>query len=180
MWLRLGLLAGLVTFAIAPAAASNFSLDTSAFLNGGMIPKTDAASAHACGGRNISPPLRMSGFPATARSFAIVVLDTDAGHDGGFTHWLAYGISPAMPTLPPGFGSQASAAFTGGTNDAGTTLYYGPCPPPGDAPHHYVFTAYALDLAPGALAPGLSRTAFLRAITVHRLAQAQITGRFSR
>jgi phosphatidylethanolamine-binding protein (PEBP) family uncharacterized protein len=85
-----------------------------------------------------------------------------------------------LSSLPPGFGTQASPEFTFGTNDAGTALYFGPCPPHGDPPHHYVFTAYALDLAPGRLRPGLTRPLFLRAIAGHTLATAQITGRFSR
>jgi Raf kinase inhibitor-like YbhB/YbcL family protein len=180
MWLRLGMLAGLVALTAAPAASSSFTLETSAFLNGGTMPKTDAASAAACGGRNVSPPLRLSGYPPAVRSFAIVLFDPDAGRGAGFTHWIAYGIAPSAAVLPPGFGSQPSPAFTGGTNDAGTALYYGPCPPEGDPAHHYVFTAYALDLVPDALKPGLTYAAFLRAIAAHRLAQAQITGRYAR
>jgi phosphatidylethanolamine-binding protein (PEBP) family uncharacterized protein len=65
-------------------------------------------------------------------------------------------------------------------NDAATRLYFGPCPPHGDQPHHYVFTAYALDLAPARLPAGLTRAAFLHAVAAHTLAQAQITGRYSR
>ena len=110
----------------------------------------------------------------------MVTFDTSAGHGRGFTHWVAYGIAPSVTTLPPGFGSQVSPAFTGGANDAGTHLYYGPCPPVGDPPHHYVFTAYALDLAPGRLAPGLTRAALVRVIAAHTLAQAQITGTYYR
>lgn len=171
-----------VIFALtgATARASSFTLETSAFLNDGLIPKTDAAAADACGGRNLSPPLHFAGFPAATRSFAIVVFDTDAGHGRGFTHWVAYGIPAAQSTLLPGFGSTTSAAFVGGRNDAGTRLYYGPCPPPGDPPHHYVFTVYALDLAPDRLPPGLTRTALVRAIAAHRLAQTEITGTYSR
>jgi len=176
MWWRTGFFAVLVALLAAPAGASTFTLETSAFLNGGNLPRTDAGSAGACGGRNISPPLRFSGFPAGVRSFAVVAYDTDAH----FVHWVAYGIGAEVTTLPPGFGSTASPSFAGGANDAGTTLYWGPCPPIGDPPHHYVFTAYALDLAPARLPPGLSRAAFLRAIATHTLAQAEITGRYSR
>jgi hypothetical protein len=180
MWWRLGILAVIVAFAPAPAAASSFTLETSAFLHGGTIPKTDAASADGCGGRNITPPLHLSGFPGNTRSFAVVLFDTDAGAGHGFVHWVAYGIAPSMTALPPGFGSEASPAFTGGVNDAGTAIYFGPCPPRGDAPHHYVFSAYALDVPPQRLRAGLTRPALLRAIAGHTLAQAQITGRFSR
>jgi Raf kinase inhibitor-like YbhB/YbcL family protein len=180
MWMRLGVAAGIVVLATSIASASTFSVDTSAFLNGGLMPATDAASADACGGRNISPPLRLSGAPDGVRSFGVVAFDIDAGAGHGFVHWVAYGIAPTLRTLPPGFGSQTSPAFTGGANDAGTRLYFGPCPPQGDPPHRYVFTVYALDLAPSRLPPGLTRPAFLHAIAAHRLAQAQITGRFGR
>jgi Raf kinase inhibitor-like YbhB/YbcL family protein len=174
------LFAVIVALAGAPAAASTFAVETSAFLNDGLIPKTDAATADSCGGRNLSPPLHFAGFPPAARSFAIVVFDTDAGHGRGFTHWVAYGIPAAQSSLPPGFGSTASSAFVGGQNDAGTRLYFGPCPPTGDPPHHYVFTVYALDLAPSSLRPGLTRPALVRAIAAHTLAQAEITGTYSR
>ena len=180
MWWRPISLAVIVALAAGPAAASSFTLETSAFLNGGDMPRVDAASADACGGRNLSPPLHFIGFPSAARSFAVVAFDPDAGHGHGFVHWVVYGIAPSIVSLPPGFGSTASPAFTGGLNDAGTALYFGPCPPHGDPPHHYVFTAYALDIAPGQLRPGLTRAAFLRATAAHTLAQAQISGRFSR
>lgn len=180
MWWRLIPFAVGAVLAAMPVAASTFTLETSAFLNDGLIPRTDAAAVDGCGGRNLSPPLHFTGFPAATRSFAVVAFDTDAGHGRGFTHWVAYGIAPAQSTLLPGFGSAASAAFVGGRNDAGTRLYFGPCPPRGDPPHHYVFTAYALDLPPGRLAPGLTRAALLRAIAAHTLAQAQITGTYAR
>jgi Raf kinase inhibitor-like YbhB/YbcL family protein len=179
MWVRFGVAIALLALGSLPAAASTFTIDTSAFLNGGDIPKTDAAGGD-CGGRNLSPPFRLSGAPAGARSFAVVAVDTDARNGAGFVHWVAYGISPSAMSLPPGFGTAASPAYTGGLNDAGTTLYHGPCPPRGDPPHHYVFTAYALDLAPAALPGGLDRGSFLRAIAAHRLAQAHVTGVFSR
>lgn len=180
MWRRTTLIAAVVAFACGPAGASSFTLETSAFLNGGDMPRSDAAAADACGGRNLSPPLHFIGFPAAARSFAVVAFDPDAAHGRGFTHWLAYGIAPSRASLPPGFGSSASPAYTGGTNDAGTLHYFGPCPPHGDPPHHYVFTAYALDLAPEQLPAGLTRAAFLHAVAAHTLATAQITGRYAR
>ena len=180
MWRRLGLVGVLIALIRAAAGASSFTLETSAFLNDGTMPRTDAASADSCGGRNLSPPLHLIGFPSVTRSFAVVAFDTDAGHGHGFVHWVAYGIAPSATSVEPGFGSAASAAFTGGRNDAGTSIYFGPCPPKGDPPHHYVFTAYALGFEPGRLQPGLTRAALLKAIAGHTLAQAQITGLFSR
>jgi Raf kinase inhibitor-like YbhB/YbcL family protein len=176
MWRRPAVLAVMFALAGNVAAASSFTLETSAFLNGGTMPRTDAAAADSCAGRNLSPPLHLLGFPAATRSFALVLYDMDAH----FVHWVAYGISPSTVLLEPGFGSAASPAFTGGRNDAGTMLYFGPCPPLGDRPHHYVFTAYALDLAPARLLGGLTRAEVLKAIAGHTLAQAQITGTYSR
>jgi Raf kinase inhibitor-like YbhB/YbcL family protein len=180
MWRRLGCFGAMLAVLAAPASASTFALDTSAFLNGGLIPATDASDSDHCGGRNVSPPLFFLDFPTATRSFAVVVFDTDAGGGRGFVHWVAYGIRPSLTSLPPGFGSQPSDGFTGGTNDPGTAIYFGPCPPPGDKPHHYVITAYALDLAPNALPAGLTRAAFLRAVAKHVLAQAEITGLYAR
>jgi Raf kinase inhibitor-like YbhB/YbcL family protein len=180
MWWRPVIFAVIATFASTPASASSFTLETSAFLNDGSIPKLDAAQADSCGGRNVSPPLHLIGFPAATRSFAILVFDPDGGGGRGYAHWIAYGIAPSSTQLQPGFGSQASTQFTGGMNDAGTTIYSGPCPPPGDAPHRYVFTVYALDLPPERLRRGLTRLAFLKAVAGHTLATAQITGRYGR
>lgn len=180
MWRRPACFALVLAAFALPASASSFTLETSAFLNDGNLPKIDAASADHCGGRNVSPPLLFIGYPPAARSFAVVVLDTDGAAGKGFVHWVAYGIKPTTTSLAPGFGSQPSDAYVGGVNDPGTTTYFGPCPPPGDKPHHYVFSAYALDLAPAALPPGLTRAALLRAIAKHTLAQAQITGLYAR
>jgi Raf kinase inhibitor-like YbhB/YbcL family protein len=181
--LRLVLVVLAVVALAAPcraAGSAGFSIDTSAFIDGGAIPLLDAAAADHCGGRNISPPLRIAGVPANARSLAIVLFDSDANAGKGFVHWVAYGIAPSHTPLPPGFGSQPSAAFVGGTNDAGTTIYFGPCPPLGDPPHHYVFTAYALDVRTSRFAPGLTRGALLAAIAGHTLASASLTATFVR
>jgi Raf kinase inhibitor-like YbhB/YbcL family protein len=166
--------------ALLPAAAlaSSLSVDSSAFLNGGEIPTLDSGSVDGCIGRNISPPLRITGVPAGARSLAVVVFDIDAGNGAGYVHWVAYDIAPGVGSLPPGFGTTGT--YVGGKNDAGTLRYAGPCPPPGDPPHHYQFSIYALSLAPGHLPAGLTRAAFLRAIAAHTLAVGTLTGTFAR
>jgi Raf kinase inhibitor-like YbhB/YbcL family protein len=169
----------MLALGLGRAVASSMDVDSSAFLNGGQIPRFDSASTDGCRGRNVSPPLRITGIPAGSRSLAVIMFDTDAGHGAGFVHWVAYGISPATVSLPAGFGS-APGPYVGGRNDAGTLGYFGPCPPPGDPPHHYTFSVYALSLAPGQLAPGLTRAALLRAIADHRLALATLTATFGR
>jgi len=173
------LLALLVAVATDTAMASSLTVESSAFWNDGAIPQLDSAATDGCRGRDISPPLRITGVPAGARSLGVVVFDVDANHGAGFVHWVAYGIAPATRSLPPGFGTTPRA-FVGGENDAGTTQYYGPCPPPGDPPHHYQFSVYALTLAPAQLPAGLTRAAFLRATAAHTLAVGTLTGTFGR
>ena len=74
-----------------------------------------------------------------------------------------------------------AAGTTSGKNTFGDGGYDGPCPPVGDAPHHYVFTLYALDLAPNAVQPGLHRDVLLHAMKGHVLGTAMFsTGTFGR
>jgi phosphatidylethanolamine-binding protein (PEBP) family uncharacterized protein len=54
------------------------------------------------------------------------------------------------------------------------TSYFGPRPPAGPA-HRYVFTVYALDVAPE-LAAGMNEAALMQALAGHILAQGEITG----
>ncbi|HWZ57729.1 MAG TPA: YbhB/YbcL family Raf kinase inhibitor-like protein [Gemmatimonadaceae bacterium] len=152
-----------------------FQLSSPQFENGALLPAQLAYNRGGCTGRNIAPALAWSGAPQNARSLALVVFDPDAGHGSGWTHWIAYGIDPAKTSLAAGAPIPRE-----GKNSWGRAAYDGPCPPPGDPPHHYVFTLYALDLAPDALKPGLKRDAFLTAIQGHVLGTAELTGRFGR
>lgn len=114
-------------------------------------------------------------MPARARSLALLVEDQDAA-GGSFVHWSAYdlprGASGAGALrLPPGSAE--------GRNSFGRVGYGGPCPPKGDAPHHYVFSIYALDDYPG-LAPGASPAAVREAISGHAIASGTVTGLYRR
>ena len=65
---------------------------------------------------------------------------------------------------------------------AGATFYAShPGPPPGDAPHRYIFTVYALDVptlsGPDAMTTG-ARVIF--SMRGHLLAQGSITGKYGR
>jgi Raf kinase inhibitor-like YbhB/YbcL family protein len=168
-----------VALTVGAARASSMSVDSSAFWNGGAIPPFDSASTMGCRGRNISPPLRITGVPPDARSLAVTLVDSDAPVKAGFVHWVAYGIDPRTPSLVSGFGSKPGP-YVRGHNDAGTDEYFGPCPPPGDPPHHYTFSIYALALDPARLPAGLTRAQLLHAIAAHTLAVATLTGTFGR
>jgi len=104
-----------------------------------------------CGGGNASPELHWSGAPAHTAGYAITVYDPDAPSGSGWWHWQAWDL-PASATA---LGRNAGAA-TGqylsplarqGINDYSQAGYGGPCPPPGDRAHRYVFTVFALKVA---------------------------------
>ena len=140
----------------------------------------DNAGPGPCGGKDLSPALAWSGAPAGTASFAITIFDQDGQKGQGVSHWVVYGIAPTVTSIPTGFGSAPSPAFVGGNNSHGAPLYTGACPPVGDAPHHYLITLYALDLAPAALAPGLAREAFFPAIKGHVLGATSFVGVYAR
>jgi Raf kinase inhibitor-like YbhB/YbcL family protein len=141
-------------------------LSSPAFANGAPIP-----ARYTCTGADVSPPLRWSGVPSTARELALVIIDPDAP-GGSFTHWVLAGIPPNVDVLPAHLGLAGAVP---GRNDFGKLLYRGPCPPPGK-PHHYVFELLALG-APSGLTPGFRIAALKR---LRPLAAGVLVGTFGR
>ena len=137
-----------------------------------------AASAQDCGGKNVSLPLAWSNAPSETQSFAVTIFDPDGARGLGIVHWILYGIPAATTAL--GEGGPPPAGSVGGINRTGKDGYYGPCPPHGDAPHHYVVQAYALDLAANALPAALDRNALIAAMKGHVLASSSMVVRYAR
>jgi len=142
--------------------------------NGGKNPANPN-----CRGDNVSPALAWSRVPANARSL-VILLDDQAGRAGlGVSHWVAYGISTAVAGLAEGEGSIPGAKFVQGRNLVGNGLYFGPCPPPGNEPQHYVFTLIATTLEPGALQPGLSKPELMEALKGKAVGAASYVMRYA-
>lgn len=125
---------------------------------------------------NTSPELNWSDIPNGTLSFALVVDDPDAN---GWSHWVIYNIPPTETKLKGNFasGKELKNGTRQGSNDFKEIGYGGPCPPSGT--HRYNFKLYALDILLD-LAPGSSKDSLLKAIKGHVLAEAKLTGKYSR
>jgi Raf kinase inhibitor-like YbhB/YbcL family protein len=165
---------------IAMATHTALTLSSTTFPNNGKIPAAQAYDQGGCGGQNVSPALAWAGAPSGTKSLAIILFDPDARKGQGWTHWVAYGIDPARGSLAEGAGSGSASGIVQGKTGFPAPGYGGPCPPVGDPPHHYVFTLYALDLAPSALQAGLDRDGLLNATKGHSIGTATYTGLYQR
>ncbi|GAA3345406.1 YbhB/YbcL family Raf kinase inhibitor-like protein [Amorphoplanes nipponensis] len=106
----------------------------------------DELYAHtSVGGKNLSPQLSWSGFPAETRGFVVTCFDPDAPTGSGFWHWVAVNLPVSVTELDRGVDPLPEDAFSV-RNDYGDTGYGGAAPPPGDRPHRYVFAVHALDV----------------------------------
>ena len=144
------------------------------------LPWIDGGSIdprHTCDGENLSPALSWGAVPAGTVEIAIALVDDSAVDNGQpFVHWVIGGLDPAEIALVEGdvpLGALQALNFFG---DVG---YGGPCPPPGDEPHLYRFTAYALNQQLE-LADGDGATDFLDVIATVTLASADVTGFYQR
>jgi Raf kinase inhibitor-like YbhB/YbcL family protein len=174
-----GLLA--VPVSTAHAASAPFSVTSSSFSDGGMLTVKNAADdpMRMCGGQNVSPALSWSSAPEKTKSFVIFLLDPDGRLGEGVSHWVGYGIPANVTTLAEGDMTRGGK-FVGGKGTRDNAMYIGPCPPAGDAPHHYVFTVVATDLDPGSLKGGMTRDEVYKAIAGHALVGASIVGKYAR
>jgi Raf kinase inhibitor-like YbhB/YbcL family protein len=154
----------------APDVPDTIKLTSPAFADGATIP-----TRFTCAGEETSPPLRWSGVPHDARELALIVDDPDAP-GGTFVHWVLCKLSPDSDALAEG---KVPAGALEGESSAGKAAYVGPCPPPGDDPHHYDFTLYALR-SPLTEKDGASADAVRAAVDDAALARGQLVGRFGR
>ena len=165
-------------FTAAAIADERFTLSSPGLADNATLDSRHAASAQDCGGKNVSLPLAWSNAPTDTKSFAVTIFDPDGARGLGIVHWVLYAI-PASTTML-GEGGAPPTGSIGGINRTGKDGYYGPCPPHGDAAHHYVVQAYALDLAANALPAALERNALIAAMKGHVLAASSMVVRYAR
>ncbi len=130
-----------------------FEVRSSAFSEGDTVP-----IEFTCDGDDVSPPLSWSGVPEGTTELRLSLTDPDAPR-GAFTHWLVTGIDPSSSDVGQG---MVPAGGTEERNSFGKPAYGGPCPPPGDDPHRYIFTIEALEAAGDVLASAELTTTYGR------------------
>lgn len=81
-------------------------------------------------------------------------------------------------SLTEGEASKPSSEFKGGKNTPGTELYFEPCPPLGAKAHPYTFRVMATDLAPDALAAGMTRDELAVALKGHIIDRTTLVLRY--
>jgi Raf kinase inhibitor-like YbhB/YbcL family protein len=169
-----------LTSAATPAASEGttevgmgLTVMSQAFKSGESMPRK-----YACGGEDVSPPISWSGRPERTESYVLIVSDLDAPM-GTFTHWVIFNIPAQDSSLQEGVPSveTLSNGAIQGRNGFGKIGYAGPCPPSGA--HRYVFHLYALDTLLS-LEAGVTEHDVLDAMKGHVLAEAELTGIYSR
>ena len=141
---------------------------SSAFADNQKIP-----DRYTCKGEDINPPLSFSDVPEKTKSLVLILDDSDAP-GGLWTHWTVWNIAPATSTILENSFPENSVR---GITSAGSVGYHGPCPPSGT--HHYVFHLLALDVE-FSLSPGTKPQELWTAVDNHILAQARLTGLYSK
>lgn len=131
----------------APAkGGAKLGVSSPAFKEGGAIPLANSQY-----GENKFPGLSWSGVPAGAKSFAVIMQDTDPPARYTFMvtilHWVQFNIPAATTTLPADNAMPVSGAAFGANMTGKPAPYAGPHPPAGGPVHHYHFQVFALDSA---------------------------------
>jgi Raf kinase inhibitor-like YbhB/YbcL family protein len=163
-----------------PHTDAQLGMTSTTFQSGGTIPRSVAFSG--CGGENVSPQLAWSNFPPGTQSFALTCFDPDAPTGSGFWHWVVANIPARVTSLDENAAAKGlPVGATQGATDYGMSHWGGPCPPPGDPPHRYIFTVYALDIPTieGA-GPTMGGARLVFSMRGHLLAKGSIEGRYGR
>jgi Raf kinase inhibitor-like YbhB/YbcL family protein len=153
-------IASMAVSGTAAHAADVFTLTSTTFQDGKIMPKKVANSSATnpnCVGQNVSPEFSWSNVPAGTKSFVLLMNDPEGRAPSGVSHWVAYGIPASVTGFAEGETSKPSDKYVGGKSTMGVGNYSGPCTPPNTTPHHYTFILIATDFEPAELPPGLTR-----------------------
>lgn len=168
----------------AAQAGPAFTVSSSTIRPNQTLSIDQVYNGFGCYGRNISPALSWKNAPAGTKSFAITAYDPDAPTGSGWWHWVVYNIPATVNNVPENAGLAESTTLPAGAvqgrTDFGSYGYGGACPPPGDKPHRYVFTVFALSVEKIELPTDATAALVGYMLNANRLAKASVTARFGR
>jgi len=156
-----------------------FTLTSTNVKNGRPLAKPQYSGVFGVpGGKDRSPQLAWSGFPAKTKSFVVSMYDPEAPTGSGFWHWVVADIPVTTTSLRTGAGAPGGKLLPRGAfmiaNDAGMRRYIGAAPPAGTGVHHYYLTVTALDVASLGLKPNVTPAFLGFNVTGHTLARATL------
>lgn len=160
-----------------------FSVKSSSFSDGDYLKPDHVLSSEfgfGCAGGNKSPHLAWAGAPAGTKSFAVTCYDPDAPTGSGFWHWVVVNIPANVSELALDAGNPKLSLLPQGAlqtrTDYGAPGYGGPCPPPGDHPHRYLFTVFAVGVDQLQVTPDTSAAIIGFQLHFNTLAKATLMG----
>ena len=160
----------------------SFKLWSNDLKEGGRMPEAQVFNGMGYTGGNRSPHLAWEGAPEGTKSFVVTCYDPDAPTGSGWWHWVVANIPASAKELAAGSGSgkglPAGALQT--RTDFGAPGYGGACPPPGDHPHRYLFTVFAVKADKLDVNPDTSAAVVGFNLHFNTLAKAQIMGLYKR
>ncbi len=181
--MRIILAAAALAVALPAAAAGKLSLTSADVKPNGTLGAAQVFNGMGCTGENQSPQLAWRDPPAGTKSYVVTVYDPDAPTGSGWWHWVVYDIPASATELPRGAGGgqgQLPEGAQQGKTDFGKPGYGGACPPPGDKPHRYVFTVYALKVDKLEVPPDASPAMIGFMTKANALASASLTAHYAR
>jgi Raf kinase inhibitor-like YbhB/YbcL family protein len=157
----------------------SFTVVSTSVKDGHRLPPAQLSGVFgAPGGKDISPELSWSGFPAKTASFVVSMYDPEAPTGSGFWHWVVADIPASTTSLPAGAGALNSTLLPAGAfqlgGDAGMHRYIGGAPPAGSGIHDYYITVTALDIPKTGLGQDVSGAFLGFNIAGHTIARATL------
>ena len=147
--IRAGALAAGVAAAGA-AQAQSMTLTSPQIKEGATIANEQVFKGFGCKGGNVSPALNWSGAPSGTKSFAVTDLRSGRADRQRLVALGRVQYSAGRRrSLPKGAGDAKARCRRGRHPEPHRFRpdgYGGPCPPPGDKPHRYQFTVFAVDV----------------------------------
>ena len=150
--------------ASAAQAADPFSIKSTTFQEGKMMPKKVANSTANvpnnpnCVGENVSPQFSWSNVPDGTKSFVFLMSDPEGRGGAGVSHFVFYGIPASVTGFAEGELSKTLRQICRRQEHRRASVPISDrARRPTKWPHHYTFVLVATDFDPHEMAPGLTR-----------------------